>query len=67
MSYKLPKNQDSLSYKALLDENSALQAEIKSLKARLEEAEELSRAISEGDLRCSGYPKFQGGVNFYPG
>ena len=35
---------------ALLDENRALKDEIQSLRARLEEPEELQRAISEGDL-----------------
>ncbi len=64
MSYELPKNQDPLSYKALLDENSALQAEIKSLKARLEEAEELSRAISEGDLDALVIPSSKGELIF---
>jgi PAS domain S-box-containing protein len=44
------KAKNSISYQALLDENSTLKKEIESLKARLEEAEELRRAISEGDL-----------------
>lgn len=64
MSSKLAKDQDSTSYQALLDKNRALleenhslqneanslKDEVQSLKARLEEAEELKRAISEGDL-----------------
>ncbi len=35
---------------ALKEENSALQDEVQKLRARLEEPEELQRAISEGDL-----------------
>lgn len=50
MSFKVAKDQEPLSYQALLDENHALRVEIKNLRARLAEAEELSRAISEGDL-----------------
>ena len=40
----------SIPCQALLDENHALRDEIQSLRARLEEPEELQRAISEGDL-----------------
>ncbi|MGB9939972.1 PAS domain S-box protein [Methanosarcina sp.] len=50
MSSKLAKGQEPISNKALLDENRALKDEVQSLRARLEEAEELKRAISEGDL-----------------
>jgi PAS domain S-box-containing protein len=50
MSSELPKNQGDLPYQELLDKNHALEAEIQDLKIRLEEAEELRRAISEGDL-----------------
>ncbi len=50
MSSKLAKGQEPISYQTLLDENRALQNEVQSLKTRLEEAEELKRAISEGDL-----------------
>ncbi len=50
MSSKLGKDRESTSYHALLDENHALKEEIESLKTRLEEAEELKRAITEGDL-----------------
>lgn len=64
MSYEAPKNQDSLSNKALHDENLALQAEIKDLKTRLEEAEELSRAISEGDLDALVIPSSRGELIF---
>jgi PAS domain-containing protein len=35
---------------ALLDENRALKDEVQSLRARLEEPEELQRAITEGDI-----------------
>ena len=40
----------SIPCQELLDENHALRDEIQSLRARLEEPEELQRAISEGDL-----------------
>jgi hypothetical protein len=36
--------------RALKDENRALKDEVQSLRARLEEPEELQRAICEGDL-----------------
>ncbi len=37
-------------YQALVDENSILKDEVQKLRTRLEEPEELKRAISEGDL-----------------
>ena len=40
----------SIPFQALLDANHALQDEIQSLRARIEEPEELQRAIREGDL-----------------
>jgi hypothetical protein len=49
-SYREAESQEHISYQALVDKNRALQDEIMNLKARLAESEELSRAISEGDL-----------------
>ncbi|MGB9927420.1 MAG: PAS domain S-box protein [Methanosarcina sp.] len=49
-SNRAEKSNDPVSYQALLDENYTLKEEIESLRARLQEAEELKRAISEGDL-----------------
>ncbi|AKB76746.1 sensory transduction histidine kinase [Methanosarcina horonobensis HB-1 = JCM 15518] len=46
----MAKDRNPMSYQALLDKNHALEAEIQDLRIRLEEAEELKRAISEGDL-----------------
>jgi hypothetical protein len=45
----------SILYKELIDENHTLKDEIRSLRARLEEAEELKRAMSEGDLDALVY------------
>ena len=50
MVSKVTKDQEPIPYQALLDENNALKDEIQSLRARLEEPEELQRAIREGDL-----------------
>ena len=47
---KEEKSQEPLSYQALLDKVHSLQNEVYSLRARLEESEELKRAIVEGDL-----------------
>jgi len=51
---KLPVNNPNtvlrLDFQALLDENRVLKEEIQELRARLEEPEELHRAIREGDL-----------------
>jgi PAS domain S-box-containing protein len=49
---------------ALQDENRALQGEMQSLRARLEEAEELRRAISEGDLDALVIPRPEGELIF---
>ncbi|MHC1754233.1 MAG: histidine kinase dimerization/phosphoacceptor domain -containing protein [Methanosarcina sp.] len=64
MSSKLAKNQGSISYQALLDENRALRDEIESLRAHLGEAEELKRAISEGDLDALVIPGSRGQMIF---
>lgn len=64
MSSKLAKNQKPVSYKALLDENQSLRNEVENLKARLEEAEELKRAISEGDLDALVVPGPKGELVF---
>ena len=50
MRPKWTEYEEPTSYQVLLDENRALQAEIDRLRERLAEAEELKRAISEGDL-----------------
>ncbi|KKH68088.1 hypothetical protein DU87_05505 [Methanosarcina mazei] len=50
MSSKLAKDQGNMSHQELLDKNRSLEAELQDLKMRLGEAEELRRAISEGDL-----------------
>lgn len=47
---KEEKSQEPLSYQALLEKVHSLQKEVYSLRARLEEGEELKRAIAEGDL-----------------
>lgn len=47
-----------------MDENRILQEEVESLKARLEEAEELKRAISEGDLDALVVPGPKGELIF---
>jgi PAS domain S-box-containing protein len=50
MSSEGAKGREPASYQALLDENRALKDEIQSLRVRLGNAEELKRAIREGDL-----------------
>ncbi|MHC1756456.1 MAG: PAS domain S-box protein [Methanosarcina sp.] len=64
MSSKLAKGRGPVSYGALEDKNHALQAEIQDLRARLEEAEELKRAISEGDLDALVIPGPEGELIF---
>ena len=64
MSSKVAKGQEPIPHQALLDENRALQDEVHSLKARLEEAEELRRAISEGDLDALVIPGPEGEMIF---
>jgi PAS domain S-box-containing protein len=51
-------------YKELIDENHTLKDEIRSLRARLEEAEELKRAMSEGDLDALVIPGPEGELVF---
>lgn len=60
MSSKVAKDQEPLPHQTLLDENHALQDEVQSLRARLAEAEELRRAISEGDLDALVIPGPEG-------
>jgi regulator of replication initiation timing len=50
MSLKGAKDQEPIPYQALSDENRALKEEIQNLRARLEEADKLRRAISEREL-----------------
>ena len=78
MSSKMAKDQEPIPYQALLDENHALkkdidtlkgenhvlQAELQSQRARLEEAEELRRAINEGDLDALVFPGPEGKMVF---
>ena len=64
MSSKLAKDREPMSYQALLDENRDLKDELQSLRARLEEAEELKRAISEGDLDALVIPGPEGELIF---
>ncbi|RXA17610.1 PAS domain-containing protein [Methanosarcina sp. MSH10X1] len=64
MSSKAEKSREPVPYKALLDENHALKNEVESLKASLEEAEELRRAISEGDLDALVLPGPEGKMVF---
>jgi PAS domain-containing protein len=71
MSSKMAKDQEPISHQALLDENDALQdensalkGEMQSLRARLAEAEELRRAISEGDLDALVIPRPEGKLIF---
>ncbi|HET8686219.1 MAG TPA: PAS domain S-box protein, partial [Methanosarcina sp.] len=56
--------QEPKNYQALLFENQALKDEIKNLRARLEETEELKRAISEGDLDALVIPGSKGELVF---
>jgi predicted RNase H-like nuclease (RuvC/YqgF family) len=66
MVLKMAKDQEP-SYQALLgeitalkDKNNALEDEVQTLRARLEEAEELRRAINEGDLDALVLPGPEG-------
>lgn len=64
MSYKVVKDQERIPYQALLNENNTLRDEIKDLRIRLAEAEELRRAISEGDLDALVIPGPEGEMIF---
>ena len=78
MSSKMAKDQEPIPCQALLNENhalkeanhalkddiDALQAEIHNLRSRLDEAEELRRAISEGDLDALVLPGPEGKMIF---
>ena len=64
MSSKLGKDSEPSSYQALLAKNRTLEAEVQDLKTRLEEAEELKRAISEGDLDALVISRPQGELIF---
>src|SRR5664279_1807142 len=71
MSSEEAKGQEPVPYQALLDENNALQNknhalqdEVESLKLRLAEAEELRRAISEGDMDALVLPGPEGKMVF---
>jgi PAS domain S-box-containing protein len=64
MSCQEAKGRKPVSYQALLDKNRALQDEIEDLRARLADAEELGRAISEGDLDALVIPSPEGELIF---
>lgn len=64
MSSKAEKGQEPVPYKVLLDENYALRNEVESLRASLAEAEELRRAINEGDLDALVIPGPEGKMVF---
>lgn len=64
MSSKVAKDQKPIPYQALLDENHALSDEVQNLRVRLAEAEELRRAISEGDLDALVIPGPEGQLVF---
>jgi PAS domain S-box-containing protein len=64
MSSKVEKDPEPIPYQALLDENHALRNEVQNLRVRLAEAEELRRAISEGDLDALVIPSPEGQLVF---
>jgi PAS domain S-box-containing protein len=64
MHSKREKGQNSISYTALLDENHILKDLVQNQRLRLEEAEELKRAISEGDLDALVFPGPEGNLTF---
>ena len=64
MSSKGEKCPEPITYTALLDENRALKDQVQNLKARLEDAEELKRAIAEGDLDALVFPGPEGNLIF---
>ena len=61
MNSKVTKDQEPISYQTQLDN---LQEEVQSLRVRLAEAEELKRAISEGDLDALVLPGPEGKMVF---
>ncbi|RPJ77704.1 MAG: PAS domain-containing protein [Alphaproteobacteria bacterium] len=61
MNSKVTKDQEPISYQTQLDN---LQEEVQSLRVRLAEAEELKRAISEGDLDALVLPGPEGEMVF---
>ena len=64
MNSKLAEDQESILNQDLLDENHALKDEVQDLRARLAEAEELRRAINEGDLDALVVPGSGGEMIF---
>jgi len=64
MSSKEEECQNSIPYTTLLDENRTLKDLLRIQGLRLEEAEELKRAISEGDLDALVFPGPKGNLTF---
>ncbi len=64
MSAKEKKGQEPIQYMTVLDENHALKDQVQNLRARLEEGEELKRAISEGDRDALVFPGPEGDLIF---
>ena len=64
MSPKRKNVQEPIPDMALLDENRALKDEVQNLRLRLEEAEELKCAISDGDLDTLVFPGPKGNLIF---
>jgi PAS domain S-box-containing protein len=64
MNYQEAEGKESIPYQALSDENHSLRDEVQSLRARLADAEELGRAISEGDLDALVLPGPEGEMVF---
>jgi len=64
MSSEAAKGKEPVPYQVLLDENQALKDEVQSLRASMADAEELRRAISEGDLDALVIPGPEGELIF---
>jgi len=64
MSSKEAKDQEPIPYQTLLDENQALKDEVQSLRVSMADAEELRRAIIEGDLDALVIPGPKGEMVF---
>ncbi len=67
MSFKEAKDQEPIPYQTLLDENQALKDEVQSLRVSMADAEELRRAIIEGDLDALVIPGPKGEIGLHSG